>query len=74
MPPDLARFPEGYAGRTVTPIVIVGTVGHADSIQISGQFAGWPYQIPARIPKIESLLAAGRGRPAELLLYGAKPG
>lgn len=46
------------AGRTDTPIVILGTVGRALNCFPSGQFLSKPYHYRSLIRKIEELLAA----------------
>jgi len=46
------------AGRTDTPIVILGTAGRAQNCFPSGQFVSKPYHYGTLIRKIEELLAA----------------
>ena len=46
------------AGRTDTPIVILGTVGRGQDCFPSGQFVSKPYHYGSLIRKIEELLAA----------------
>ena len=46
------------AGRTDTPIVILGTMGHSRGQLSTGQFLPKPYHYAQLIRKIENLLAA----------------
>lgn len=46
------------AGRTDTPIVILGTAGRAQDCFPSGQFVSKPYHYGSLIRRIEELLAA----------------